>query len=99
MNAKIIEFRSITKEEKSKMETLQNKAKITGQLFINGFSHTFTQDENLQVAVGVGLYQGLKYNGSFKRGLKAASTTMAVIATVNGVLTVMSNVELIQKVK
>ena len=99
MNAKIIEFKSINKEEKSKMESLNNKVIVTGALFINGFSRTFTGEENIQIAAAVGLYQGLKYNGSLKRGLKAGAVTMGAIATINGVLTVMGNLELIAETK
>ena len=99
MNAKIIQFKSINKEEKSKMDKLQKQAKMTGQLFMMGFSNTFKGEENIQVAAAVGLYQGLKYNGSVKRGLKAAGATMGVIATINGTLAVMSNMDIISKVK
>ena len=98
MNAKIIQFKSINKEEKSKMDKLQKQAKMTGQLFMMGFSDTFKGDKNIQVAAAVGLYQGLKYNG-VKRGLKAAGATMGVIATINGTLAVMSNMNIISKVK
>ena len=99
MNAKIIEFKSINKEEKSKMESLQKKAKVAGKLFGDAFLVQMGGESTLTMGVAAGLHQGLKYNGSVKRGVKAAAATMGVMCALNGVLNVYNNIDVIKKTK
>lgn len=99
MNAKIIQFKSINKEEKSKMESLQKKAKVAGEIFVEAFLIQMGSEETLTVGVAAGLHQGLKYNGSVKRGIKAASATMGVMCAVNGVMNVINNIDFIKATK
>ena len=99
MNAKIIQFKSINKEEKSKMESLQKKAKVAGKIFGEAFLIQMGSEATLTVGVAAGLHQGLKYNGSVKRGIKAASATMGVMCAFNGVLNVYNNIDVIKETK
>ena len=99
MNAKIIEFKSINKEEKSKMESLQKKAKVAGKLFGDAFLVQMGGEATLTMGVAAGLHQGLKYNGSVKRGVKAAAATMGVMCALNGVLNVYNNIDVIKETK
>ena len=99
MNAKIIQFKSINKEEKSKMESLQKKAKVAGKLFGDAFLVQMGSESTLAMGVAAGLHQGLKYNGSIKRGVKAASATMGVMCALNGVLNVYNNIDVIKETK
>ncbi len=99
MNAKIIQFKSINKEEKSKMESLQKKAKVAGKLFGDAFLVQMGSESTLTMGVAAGLHQGLKYNGSVKRGVKAAAATMGVMCALNGVLNVYNNIDVIKETK
>ena len=99
MNAKIIQFKSINKEEKSKMESLQKKAKVAGKIFGEAFLVQMGSEATLTVGVAAGLHQGLKYNGSVKRGVKAAAATMGVMCALNGVLNVYNNIDVIKETK
>lgn len=63
----------------------------TGKAFSTGFGLVFTSPEALEVAAMVGVYQGLKYNGSLKRGVKAGVVVAAVYGCINGVMNVAGN--------
>ena len=49
-------------------------------------------------AAGIGLSQGLKYNGSIKRGLSGAAATIIVICAANVVYNTVSEWDKIKKV-
>ena len=66
------------------MESLQKKAKVAGKIFGEAFLVQMGSESTLTVGVASGLYQGLKYNGSVKRGVKAAAATMGVMCALNG---------------
>lgn len=55
------------------------------------------QEDTLIMSVGAGLYQGLKYTGNFKRGLKTAVTVAVVLASVNGIQNVITNMDKIKE--
>ena len=81
------------------MESLQKKAKVAGKLFGDAFLVQMGSETTLTMGVAAGLHQGLKYNGSVKRGVKAAAATMGVMCAVNGVLNVYNNIDVIKKTK
>ena len=56
------------------------------------------QDETYVIGASVGLYQGLKYNGSVVRGIKAGAATAVGLAVVNGVRNVIVNWDKIKRV-
>ena len=99
MNAKIIQFKSINKEEKSKMETLQKKAKVAGKAFTSAFVSMATDENTISTATMVGLYQGLKYNGSLTRGVKAGVTTLVALSAVGGLANIHGSWKAIKETK
>lgn len=48
-------------------------------------------EDTFVIGIGVGLYQGLKYNGNLARGVKAGISTMLVLSAATGVMNVMQN--------
>jgi hypothetical protein len=48
------------------------------------------QEWTIGAAASIGLMQGLKYNGSFKRGIKGGLVTLGVFMVANGVYNVVS---------
>ena len=63
----------------------------TGKAFSTGFGLVFTSPEALGVSATIGIYQGLKYNGSLKRGVKAGVVVATVYGCINGVMSVAGN--------
>ena len=55
-------------------------------------------ESTFALGVMVGLYQGLKYNGSMIRGIKSGVATMAVISLANGVMNVIENWDKLQNI-
>ena len=60
------------------------KAKLVVSLFHYGGMNQLEQDWVIGTAAGIGLMQGLKYNGSIKRGVKASAATLGVMYVANG---------------
>jgi hypothetical protein len=55
------------------------------------------EDEKVYALAGtVGLMQGLKYNGSFKRGVKGGLATMGVMVGANVIRNMVSNLDVIK---
>lgn len=81
------------------MESLQKKAKVAGKLFGDAFLVQMGSESTLTMGVAAGVSQGLKYNGSVKRGVKAAAATMGVMCALNGVLNVYNNIDVIKETK
>jgi len=69
----------------------------TGKAFGMGFGLVFTKPDALEVAAIAGLYQGLKYNGSLKRGIKAGVVVATVYGCINGIVNVAGNKEYIMQ--
>ena len=99
MNAKIIEFKSISKEEKSKMEKLQKQSKMALKAFTMAFGSMAADENTIGTATVVGLYQGLKYNGSLGRGVKAGVVTLVALSTVGGLANIHGNWDVIKNVE
>ena len=81
------------------MESLQKKAKVAGKIFGEAFLVQMGSETTLTMGVAAGVRQGLKYNGSVKRGVKAAAATMGVMCALNGVLNVYNNIDVIKETK
>jgi hypothetical protein len=53
--------------------------------------------KTFQWAAGIGLYQGLKYRGSLKQGLKAGVATIVVVTGCNIISNVINKIDDIRK--
>lgn len=82
---------------KETVEKLAKKGKAAGDIALSSAMRQISNQQTLNVAVGVGLIQGLKYNGNFKRGVKAGLVTVGVYAGMNAVTNVAENWDYIKK--
>lgn len=73
------------------MKNIKLKAIAHGQTFGEAVKNQATDDGTLMVALGLGLIQGLKYNGNFKRGLTTAAVIIGTYSAINGVVNVARN--------
>lgn len=64
------------------------KLKTVGGLFYYSAKKQLMQEDTILISAAVGLYQGLKYRGSFKNGIKGGLATLVTISAINGVLAV-----------
>ena len=60
-------------------------------VFKKAFIEQVCDESAVSIGLATGFYQGLKYNGNFKRGLKAGVVTIGVIGAANGVVNVIKN--------
>ena len=70
---------------------------LAGAAFGVGFGSSLEDTNTWAIAVTVGIYQGLKYNGSLKNGIVAGVSTLAVLASAEGIRTLILNKALIAK--
>lgn len=85
---------TITKET---VEMLKRKGKLIGDIAVSSVMKEIANETTVKMGVGVGLLQGLKYNGNLKRGVKAGLTTVGVVAGMNAVMNIASNWDNIKK--
>jgi hypothetical protein len=62
-----------------------------GEAFTVGVRKQFENPYTIGTATFIGLAQGLKYNGSFKLGVQSGIVALGVMASVNGIATVIGN--------
>lgn len=74
------------------------KANFVGQVFIGGVKKQLEQEWVWETAAAIGLYQGLKYTGSIKRGIVGGVAALAVISGANGMSNVVAYWDKIKKV-
>lgn len=79
------------------VEKLKRQGIKVADIAVTSAMNTIANNNSLKVSVGVGLMQGLKYRGNFKRGVKAGVTTMGVLVGIDVVTNVAGNWELIKK--
>ena len=72
------------------MKTLE-KAKFVGQAFMDGAKHQLKQPITIGAATYIGIGQGLKYNGSIKRGVETGVVIVGVMVAAAGVYNVIYN--------
>lgn len=70
----------------SRMSKVKKTIEIGAKAFGEGFLDQMADDKTVLASVGVGLFQGLKYTGSLKRGLIAGGITELVFCTANGLV-------------
>ncbi len=85
------------KGEKKNMKKTAIKLGLASAAFGVGFGSALENTNTWAVAVTVGFYQGLKYNGNFKNGLAAGAVTLVTLATIDGIRTVILNRDMLAK--
>jgi hypothetical protein len=76
-----------------KMEKYKGKVEIINRIVKNSTRVMLEDSRTYTMAVGVGLWQGLKYNGSFKRGAKAGAATVSVMVGANIIQNIIINLD------
>jgi len=66
------------------------KINFIGHTFMYAAKRQMKEEWVISLAACIGLTQGLKYNGSIKRGVIGAAATLGVIGMANGVHNVIS---------
>ena len=74
-----------------KVENLKRKGTLAADIAVGAAMKQMGDQSTVMWAVGIGLVQGLKYNGSLKRGIKAGLATYGAIAGANAVMNVANN--------
>jgi hypothetical protein len=67
----------------TKEEALKRKLNVIKNIVLESGTVMLEDKRIYQAAAGIGLWQGLKYRGSFKQGLKAGIATIGVMAGAN----------------
>ena len=70
------ETKGYTFMEKEKIESLKRKALVVKDLSVASAMEQLRNPKTITYAAAACLYHGLKYNGSFKRGIRAGLATM-----------------------
>ena len=89
--AKVVEMKEETKSKEDKLKSTMDKLGKGTKVFGAAFVKQVTNVETLASGVGVGLFQGFKYNGNIERGIKSGLTYLAAMGTLNGVTSVVQN--------
>jgi len=84
------DFQKETKKGKRKIKFNKNfkKAKNIGKVFARSFGKQAIEPSTLMLGGALGLGQGFKYNGNWKRGIVAGIITVGVFGTINGITNV-----------
>jgi hypothetical protein len=85
------------KIEGMKWDEYKNKAILVREIAKGSTIAVLEDSKSYTLAAGVGLMQGLKYNGSFKRGIKAGTATMGAMVGVNIIQNIVVNLDEIKK--
>jgi hypothetical protein len=80
-----------------KMDKYKGKAELIGKIAKRSTRVMLEDGKTYSLAVGIGLVQGLKYNGSFKRGAKAGAATMGVMVGANIIQNIVINLDEIKR--
>lgn len=80
-----------------RVDALKRKGAKAIDIAVSGAMKQASDKGTIQLAVGVGFIQGLKYNGNLVRGMKAGAVTVGVLAGVNAAANVAHNWEVIKK--
>ena len=93
--AKVVEMKGTEKKMEDKLKSAMKKTGKGLSIFGEAFVQQVLAPNTLISGVGVGLIQGMKYNGSIERGIKSGLGYLATIGAMNGVLNVVTNWETI----
>lgn len=75
----------------TKTLTLSNPVRIGGKLFLDGFKAQALDESTFGAALCLGIWNGCKYKGNLKRGIKTGLMTELVFCTANGIRNVLRN--------
>lgn len=73
------------------------KTKKVADLFVKGFKREAGSDWNMGLSTAAGIWQGLKYKGSVKKGLQAGIGTYISLNAVNGLSNVINHWDEVKK--
>lgn len=79
------------------MSNILGKVSCIATIVARSFVAEAADPNCMSLAAAVGLYQGLKYKGSIKSGVKGSLATIVVFGTVNAVTNVVDNWELVKE--
>lgn len=89
--AKVVEMKGTEKKMEDKFKSAMNKTGKGLSVFGAAFVKQVTSVDTIATGAGVGLVQGMKYNGSIERGIKAGLGYVASMGAINGVTNVVKN--------
>ena len=88
VNMKNVQWKADDFQKDLKRRKFRRKFHTYGYAIRKSIVYSITDAFNLGVSTMVGLTQGLKYTGNWKRGLKAGLVTLGVITVVTTISTV-----------
>lgn len=88
---KVVELKEETKSKEDKLKSTMDKIGKGAKVFGEAFVKQVTNVDTIASGMGVGVYQGLKYNGSIERGVKAGLSYVGIMGALNGVTRVVQN--------
>lgn len=80
------------------MNKHMSKVKLISQTFYYSAKKQLLNEDTILISAAMGLYQGLKYRGSFKNGIKGGLATLVTISAINGVLNVVEHKDKINEI-
>ena len=89
--AKVVEMKGTEKKMEDKLKSAMKKTGKGLNVFGAAFAKQTLQTETLVSGVGVGIIQGMKYNGSIERGIKSGLSYVATMGVINGAVNVVTN--------
>lgn len=94
------DYQKSLKKEKNRKNIRKNlkRVRLTSKVFAHATVKSMFATDTMVFGTVLGLVQGLKYNGNFKRGLTTGVVTIAVMGVVNGISTVANTMEKINEI-
>lgn len=89
--AKVVEMKGTEEKMEDKLKSAMKKTGKGLNIFGAAFAKQAFTTETLVTATGVGLVQGMKYNGSIERGIKSGLGYVATMGVINGAVNVVTN--------
>lgn len=83
----------------NKIKGMKRKRKVLviKEIVVGSTIHLLEDGRVHGLAIGIGLQQGLKYNGNLKNGVKGALATYGAMIVANSVQNVIHNIDVIKK--
>ena len=75
---------------------IMRQAKVIGTIVAESSKLVVADDKTHTLAGAVGLYQGLKYKGSFKTGIKGGLAVYGVLIAANSIQNIVHNFDVIK---
>lgn len=81
----------IKQKMETKLDSVKRKTTAFGKVFGDGFKKGMKSEWSSSLAIGSGLWQGLKYKGSVKKGIATTAVVKVFLATADGMQSVINN--------